>query len=570
MIPQSPQKSGRQASGEEQEFLKIARHVSDTIGAEFFCMLADQLAGALSAKCVYVGEFVRGNTDRVRTLAACREGDRAEGFEFPLAGSPDAEVALGNPCIYARGVREMFPGDCLLHDLEVEAFVAVPLNDAEGLASGLIATLYGRPLDLEISFVQSILKRFAPRAAAELSRKHAEEVLRESEQRYRTFVEMNPDACWRIEFDGPVDTALSEEEQLARILQHGYVAECNDALVRRLGLERPDQLIGARITEVVLDNELIHNCIPPLIRSGYRHGTMEVTTIDSSGTRGHYLHAQWGIVENGKLQRVWGSSRDITELRRIEAQFRHAQKLESIGKLAAGVAHDFNNLLTIIRGYSAQMLESTKRADNAYIGLTEIRKAAEKGAALTNQLLTFSRKQDTELKLLDLKPIVAEDERMLRRLIGKNIELTAEMKSSVGLVRADAGCMHQVLLNLAVNARDAMPTGGRLIIKLTDTDIGENRPPRLAAVQPGRYVRLSVTDNGVGMSADVQAHLFEPFFTTKEVSQGTGLGLSTVYGIVRQSGGYIVVESELNKGTTFEIFFPRESSPPTLTPTGRP
>jgi signal transduction histidine kinase len=234
------------------------------------------------------------------------------------------------------------------------------------------------------------------------------------------------------------------------------------------------------------------------------------------------------------------------------------------------VAHDFNNLLTIIRGYSAQMLESTKDADNAYIGLTEIRKAAEKGAALSNQLLAFSRKQDTELKLLDLKPIVAEDERMLRRLIGKNIELTTELKSSVGLVRADAGCMHQVLLNLAVNARDAMPRGGRLIIALTDTDIGENRPPRLAAVQPGPYVRLSVTDNGVGMSSDVQAHLFEPFFTTKEVTQGTGLGLSTVYGIVRQSGGYVIVESELNKGTTFEIFFPRESSQLALTPTGRP
>jgi two-component system, cell cycle sensor histidine kinase and response regulator CckA len=560
MIPPFPQKSGQQAGGEGQEFLKIARQVSETIGAEFFSMLADQLAEALSAKCVYVGEFARGNTDRVRTLAACREGGRVEGFEFPLAGSPDAEVALGNPCVYARGVRETFPGDRLLQDLEAEAFVAFPLNDAEGLARGLIAALYGQPLDLEISFVQSMLKMFAPRASAELSRKLAEEVLRESEQRYRTFVQMNPDACWRVEFDEPIDIALSEEEQLARILRHGYVAECNDALVRRLGLERPDQLIGARITEVVLDNELIHDCIPPLIRSDYRHGTMEVTTMDGSGKRGYYLHAQWGIVENGKLQRVWGSSRDITELRRIEAQFRHLQKLESIGRLAAGVAHDFNNLLTIIRGYSAQMLESTKDADNAYIGLTEIWKAAEKGAALTNQLLAFSRKQDTELKLLDLKPIVAENERMLRRLIGKNIELTTELKSSVGVVRADAGCMHQVLLNLAVNARDAMPRGGRLIIALTDTDISENRPPRLAAVQPGPYVRLSVTDNGVGMSHDVQAHLFEPFFTTKEAQGGTGLGLSTVYGIVRQCGGYITVETQPNKGTTFEILFPRESS----------
>jgi signal transduction histidine kinase len=171
---------------------------------------------------------------------------------------------------------------------------------------------------------------------------------------------------------------------------------------------------------------------------------------------------------------------------------------------------------------------------------------------------------------LDLKPIVVEDERMLRRLIGKNIELTTELESSLGLVRADAGCMHQVLLNLAVNARDAMPKGGRLIIALSNADIGEARQPRLAAVQPGPYVRLSITDNGVGMSPDVQAHLFEPFFTTKDVTHGTGLGLSTVYGIVRQSGGYIIVDSELNRGTTFEIFFPRESSQPASTPTGRP
>jgi signal transduction histidine kinase len=493
-----------------------------------------------------------------------------EAFEFPLTGSPDAEIALGNPGMYSRGVRETFPGDRLLQDLEAEAFVAVPLNDAEGQTSGLIAALYCQPLDLEIYSVQSMLKLFAPRASAELSRKQAEDTLRESEQRYRNFVQMNPDACWRLEFDEPVDSALSEEEQLARILQYGYVAECNDALVQRLGLERPDQLIGAKITDVVLDGELIHNCIPPLIRSGYRHNTLEVTTVDRSGKHGYFLHRHWGIVENGKLRRVWGSSRDITELRCIEAQFRHAQKLESIGRLAAGVAHDFNNLLTIIHGFSVQLLEGTRDGENAYIGLTEIRKAAERGAVLTNQLLAFSRKQDTDLQLLDLKPIVVEDERMLRRLIGKNIELTTELESSLGLVRADAGCMHQVLLNLAVNARDAMPKGGRLIIALSNADIGEARQPRLAAVQPGPYVRLSITDNGVGMSPDVQAHLFEPFFTTKDVTHGTGLGLSTVYGIVRQSGGYIIVDSELNRGTTFEIFFPRESSQPASTPTGRP
>jgi signal transduction histidine kinase len=415
---------------------------------------------------------------------------------------------------------------------------------------------------MKIRFVQSVLTMFASRAAAELNRKRAEDSLRESEQRYRAFVQMSPDACWRIEFDEPIDIALPKEEQVARILQNGHVAECNDATVKRLGLERADQLIGAALSEAVLDMETAHHCVQSLVRSEYYFSTMEVTPINLKGKRGHLLHSLWGIVEGGKLQRIWGSSRDITELREIEAQFRHVQKLDSLGRLAAGVAHDFNNLLTVIRGYSSQLLERTQKADDAYIGLTEIQKAAEKGAALINQLLTFSRKQGTEEQVLDLNTIVAEDEQMLRRLIGRNIELKTELQPSLGRVRANAGSMHQVLMNLAVNARDAMPNGGRLLITLSNVEVGETRPAPLTAVKPGSYVRLRVADNGVGMSSDVRAHLFEPFFTTKAVNQGSGLGLSTVYGIVRQSGGHITVETEPSKGTAFEILLPRESSRP--------
>jgi signal transduction histidine kinase len=518
-------------------------------------MLAHQLAGALEAKCVYVGEFVGGKTNRVRTLAAFVEGGRPEPFEFPLAGSPDAEIARGSSCMYPTGVREMFPGDPLLRDLEAEAWVGVPLNNSEGQASGLIAAVYGRPLQLELQLVQSMLMIFAPRASAELNRKQADDVLRESEQRYRAFVQMNPDACWRIELDEPIDTALPEGEQLARVLQYGRIAECNDAAVQRLGFER-----GAAIAELMLDIKTAHSLMLSLIRSEYRYSTMEVTPVDRMGKRGHFLHSNWGIVENGKLQRIWGSARDITDLRGVEAQLQHAQKLDSIGRLAAGVAHDFNNLLAVIRGYSSQMLEHMEPGDSAYFGLMEIRKAAEQGSALTNQLLALSRKQSAELKVLDLNPIVGEEEQVLRWLIGKNIELKTELASSAALVRANADCMRQVLLNLAVNARDAMPNGGRLIITLSNIDVGETRPPHLTDVEPGPYVRLSVADNGLGMSPEVQTHLFEPFFTTKEVSKGTGLGLSTVYRIVRQSRGKIIVETEPNKGTTFEIFLPRESS----------
>jgi PAS domain S-box-containing protein len=252
---------------------------------------------------------------------------------------------------------------------------------------------------------------FAPRASAELNRKQTDDLLRESEQRYRAFVELNPDPCWRVEFDEPIDTALPEEEQLARFIRCGYVAEGNDALVRQLGLERPDQLIGASLSDLIEDKQFMHTAVLALIRSDHRYSTLEVTRADRDGKRKNLLHFHWGVVQQGKLRRVWGSSRDITELRTVEAQFRQVQKMDSLGRLAAGLAHDFNNLLTVIQGYSVQLLATIKNTDAAYTGLEQIRETAEKGATLTNQLLAFSRKQSTDLQPIDLTSIVAEDDR---------------------------------------------------------------------------------------------------------------------------------------------------------------
>jgi two-component system, cell cycle sensor histidine kinase and response regulator CckA len=262
--------------------------------------------------------------------------------------------------------------------------------------------------------------------------------------------------------------------------------------------------------------------------------------------------------EQGEPAGMRGVTLDVTERKELEEQLRQSQKLEAIGQLAGGVAHDFNNLLTVINGYSDLAASQLKPEDRVCQQVKEIKKAGVRAAALTRQLLAFSRKQVLRPKIVDLNMIVSETEKMLHRLVGENIELQTELDPSLETVRVDPGQMDQVLMNLAVNARDAMPRGGTLTISTRNVEFGAGNAVRYPInLSAGRYVVLSVSDNGIGMDAKTQAHIFEPFFTTKEFGKGTGLGLSTVHGIVRQSGGTIQFESKLGCGTTFHIYLPR-------------
>src|SRR5579864_4553539 len=267
-------------------------------------------------------------------------------------------------------------------------------------------------------------------------------------------------------------------------------------------------------------------------------------------------------IQFGRKKALLVTPQDCAHRKQLEEQLRQAHKMEALGMLSGGIAHDFNNLLTIINGYSQMVLSGLPEKDENRSSVEQIMKAGERAAELTRQLLTFSRRQVVRPKILDANTVVAGAAVMLRRLIGEHIELRIVAGPDLARVHADPGQLEQVIMNLAVNSRDAMPQGGTLILETQNVDLEESFTGPHVTLQPGRYVMLAVTDTGTGMDAQTASHLFEPFFTTKEQGQGTGLGLSTVHGIVRQSGGEIIVHSEPGQGTCVKIYLPGISESP--------
>jgi two-component system cell cycle sensor histidine kinase/response regulator CckA len=370
-------------------------------------------------------------------------------------------------------------------------------------------------------------------------RKRAEEEIRRSQQKLRIHFEHTP-------------LAVIEWDTQLRITEWSSSAE------RIFGYSR-QEAVGQDAAFLV----------PPVLREHVEKMGQEILN-QRGGTRsnndnltkdGRTISCEWYntplVDDSGQVLGVASLVQDVTERVALEERLRQSQKMEAVGRLAGGVAHDFNNLLTVIMGYSQILTDGLPPATRLSDATVQIRSAADRAAGITRQLLAFSRKQVLSPRVVDLNDIVMNLDTMLRRLIGEDIEVLTVPGRDLGTVKADPGQIEQVLMNLALNARDAMPNGGKLTLETEnmqlDADYAREHPP----LQPGRYVMLAVSDTGTGMSPATQAHIFEPFFTTKEVGKGTGLGLSMVYGIIKQSGGYIWVYSELEQGTTFKIYLPR-------------
>jgi len=445
------------------------------------------------------------------------------------------EPLLATPVVFEELVRR---GEVELIGASSLDWLGVPLKSGTTCIGALVVQSYNENARFG-ERDREILKFVSQQLAAAIEHKRYEEALRRSEARSRSLILSAAFGICRCTLGGRF---LDVNPALITMLGHGSVEDLLQLNVRREVFVNPKEL--DRLAEDYRYAGSLNG-----VEVQWKRKDGRVIIVRLSGCAASSTDEPGEVV----LELI---AEDITDRRQLEEQLRQAQKMDAVGRLAGGVAHDFNNLLMVINGYTEVLLEQLEKASPMHHKVQSIQQAADRAATLTRQLLAFSRKQLLELKVIDVNTVIGDMERLLRPLIGENIELVTRLSTQTGHTRADAGQLEQVIMNLVVNAKDAMPEGGKLTVQSSDVTVRQNFSAH-RFIQPGRYAVISVADTGHGMDTETQSRIFEPFFTTKEKGKGTGLGLSTVYGIVKQSSGYVFAESELGAGTTFYVYLPR-------------
>jgi PAS domain S-box-containing protein len=455
-------------------------------------------------------------------------------------GLTDYLIRAGQPLLATPEVLQAMEerGEVARNGSRSLDWMGVPLKVNNHTFGGLVVQTYSKNIRYG-ERDKEILTFVARQLASAVEIKRNEQALRRSEARYRSLVQSSVYGIYRSSLEG-------------RFL------DVNPALITMLGYESADEVLLLDPEKDVFTHSDEHTRLIEEFRRTGRLDGIEVKwkrndgkaiTVRISGRAVSSADEPADVLE--------AIAEDVTDRRVLEDQFRQAQKMEAVGRLAGGVAHDFNNLLMVISGYAEVMLAALEPDHLLREKAHAIQQASDRATTLTRQLLAFSRKQLLELKVVDVNSIVGDMERLLRPLIGENVEFITSLTPEAAHTRADAGQLEQVLMNLVVNAKDAMPSGGTLTVQTEKIVVDESHRRGPTFIRPGHYVMLSVSDTGMGMDKETQSRIFEPFFTTKEKGKGTGLGLSTVYGIVKQSGGYVMVQSEEGRGTTFQIYLPR-------------
>ncbi|MDI1314527.1 PAS domain S-box protein, partial [Prosthecobacter sp.] len=514
---------------------KMAASVSASTNQNFFYQLATNMAEALGAQAAFVSRLLPGQPLTARTIAAVIDGDLVKNFDYKISGTPCEALMSGNDCIVTERLAEQFPEAAALKELGAEAYVGRRLLNADGETTGFLFALHRKPLE-HSEFVSSTLQVFATRANAELERRKSDARLREQ----ASLLDKARDAI------------------LVRNLDH-TILYWNQSAERLYGWTAAEA-IGRSAIDLFYHNTKDYLIpVESTLTTGEWQGELQQCTKAGALVA---VEARWTLVrdDQGEPQSILAINTDITERKKLEQQFLRAQRMESIGTLAGGIAHDLNNVLAPIM-MSIELLKIQEKDPRRLSVLNTIETSSKRGADMVKQVLSFARGVESQQLEVQAGHLLTEIEKLANETFLKNIQVRSIIPPDLWIVRGDPTQLHQVLLNLCVNARDAMPYGGTLSLAASNLMLDEHYAGMNIEAKPGPHVRIVVEDTGTGMPPEVIERIFEPFFTTKELGKGTGLGLSTTIAIIKSHGGFLRVYSEVGVGTRFHVYLPAQTEP---------